>query len=311
MRLQQPFCHCALLFSTFFLVFAYPLPGNAQIAIDADRQFNYAQQRFNDGAYDEAIVEFNRFIYFFPEDSRIEIARFQIGMAHFNAGNNQDAVKVFAKLTERASPETMVADAYFMLSKSHAGLGKINQAMVDLRNVMVISSDPDVQDRARYELAWLLIDTGRWNEALQAISEISAPNADRFQVYTLQQDLAKSDQIPKKSPTAAGVLSILPGAGQAYCGRYKDALTALFVNTGLIWAAYEAFDNELYALGGVITFVGFGFYAGNIYGAVSGAHKYNRDRVLEFRDGLARRNRVHLSLGAVRDGWTVGLKMEF
>ena len=39
------------------------------------------------------------------------------------------------------------------------------------------------------------------------------------------------------------------------------------LNAGLILSAWEAFDNELYALGGVISFVEFGFYAGNIYGA--------------------------------------------
>ena len=34
-------------------------------------------------------------------------------------------------------------------------------------------------------------------------------------------------------------------------------------------------------LAAVISFVEFGFYAGNIYGAVSSAHKYNRDRIAD------------------------------
>jgi hypothetical protein len=61
-----------------------------------------------------------------------------------------------------------------------------------------------------------------------------------------------------------------------------------------MWAAYESFDQDLNALGGLLSFVGLGFYASNIYGAVSGAHKYNlrhkqryADQLrLEYLDGL-------------------------
>jgi len=311
MDFKKPFRVFVLLSVTWLLIFLSAVSGNAEMVIDADRQYDYAHSRFMAGSYDEAIIEFNRFIYFFPEDPRIDPANFQIGMAHFNAGRNSDAAGVFSHLIEDSSSEELMTDAYFMLSRSHAGFGNLDQAMLDLRNLMTVTSDPDVLDRARYELAWLLIDQGRWSEADQVISGITTGNFDQFHVAGLQQDLAKFDQIPRKSTTTAGFLSILPGAGQAYCGRYQDALTAFLVNAGLICAAWEAFDNELYALGAVIGFVEFGFYAGNIYGAVSGAHKYNRDRISEFRDGLIQKNRVQLSLGPIKEGWAVCLKMDF
>jgi tetratricopeptide (TPR) repeat protein len=295
----------------FIAIFTIAGVANAGIVIDADRQYNYAQSRFEKRAYDEAVIEFNRFIYFFPTDTRIPKADFQIGMAHFHSGRYKDALPVFDRLSTDPTDEALAADAYVMLSRSHAGLGKFDQAMVDLRNLMAVSSNPDVVDRAHYELTWLFIDQRRWKEAKQAISEITADNAGRFQVDALQRELNQSDQIPRKSPTTAGILSILPGAGQAYCGRYKDALAALLVNTGLIWAGWEAFDNDLYALGSVIGFVGFGFYAGNIYGAISSAHKYNRKRNSEFRNGLVQKKRVHVSLSPVPDGWTVRVGLTF
>ena len=83
------------------------------------------------------------------------------------------------------------------------------------------------------------------------------------------------------------------------------------VNGGLIWAAWESFDNELYALGSVITVVGFGFYAGNIYGAVSSAHKVNRDRDAEFRENLNRYRKLNLSVAPVRDGAALCLSTNF
>jgi hypothetical protein len=53
-------------------------------------------------------------------------------------------------------------------------------------------------------------------------------------------------------------------------------------------AAYESFDDGNDALGGVITFVGLGFYAGNIYGATTSAHKYNRNKERGFIENLKR-----------------------
>jgi tetratricopeptide (TPR) repeat protein len=283
----------------------------AQLTIDADGQYRFAQSRLEDGAFDEAIVEFNRFVHFFPADPRINHARFQTGMAHFNAGRYQAAAAIFNRQTLEYKGSTLDNDAFFMLSRSHARQGLVDQAMVDLHNLMAISSEPDLIDKARYELAWLHVDQGRWNDANRALGLITRDNQSRFLVSDLKQALARSDRIPFKNPTAAGWLSIVPGGGQVYCNRYQDALTAFLLNAGLIWAAWEAFDNELYALGSVISFVEFGFYAGNIYGAVSSAHKYNRERNSEFRDSLIRRRQMSLSLVPAPKGAALCLNVSF
>lgn len=77
--------------------------------------------------------------------------------------------------------------------------------------------------------------------------------------------------------------------------RYQDAFIAFLLNGGLILAAYESFDKGHNALGGLLTFVGFGFYAGNIYGAVTGAHKFNRKENGQFIYKLRKNTRVNLS----------------
>jgi hypothetical protein len=155
------------------------------------------------------------------------------------------------------------------------------------------------------------VDRGRWNDAGQAFSRITPDNQESFRVPDLTRALAQSDAIPIKDPTTAGVLSIVPGGGQLYCKRYQDAMTAFLINGGLIWAAWEAFDNENYALGSVISFVEVGFYAGNIYGAVSSAHKYNRDRIAEFRDGLTRHRQMSFSLAPATKGAAICLTVDF
>ena len=109
-------------------------------------------------------------------------------------------------------------------------------------------------------------------------------------------------RIPYGQPKLAGVLSVIPGAGQLYCGRYKDALSAFIVNGGLIWAAVESFDNELYALGTTISIFGFGFYTGNIYGAITSAHKYNQVQTQKYIRQLQKQYHIGLLSPSKNDG---------
>ena len=290
---------------------AAPPDGVAQLIIDADGQYRYAQSRLDSGAVDEAIAEFNRFIHFFPDDPRIPQARFQTGMAHFSAGRYQAAAALFNQQTVDFAGSPLDNQAFFMLSQSHARQGMIEQAILDLYNLVALSSAADVIDRAHYELGWLHVDQFRWDDADQAFGRISPDNRGRFQVADLKQALALSDAIPFKHPTTAGLLSIVPGGGQLYTNRYQDAATAFLINAGLIWAAWESFDNEQYALGSVIGVVGFGFYAGNIYGAVSSAHKYNRDRMTEYRERLNQRRQISLSVAPSPKGAALCLTISF
>jgi tetratricopeptide (TPR) repeat protein len=281
------------------------------LIIDADSQFNYAQDRFEAGDADEAVAEFNRFIHFFSDDPRVPQARFLIAKAYLSAGRTDMAIEIFTGLTEDYTDNSLASDAFFMLSRSHAQQGMIEQAMLDLHNLMALSSDSEVIDRAHYELGWLYLDQRRWEPAGDTFNRITAGNRERFQVDELQRALSASAEIQFKNPTTAGLLSILPGGGQLYCGRYRDALTAFLINGGLIWAAWESFDNELYALGSVITFVGFGFYAGNIYGAVTSAHKTNRDRNTEFREKLNRYRQFNFAVAPKGGGAALYLSTHF
>lgn len=70
--------------------------------------------------------------------------------------------------------------------------------------------------------------------------------------------------------------AILPGSGQFYNERYKDGVCSFVLNALFILGAYKAFDNDNCAVGGILTIFEVGWYTGNIYSAISGAHKYNR-----------------------------------
>ena len=68
--------------------------------INADAQFAYAENCFGDKDYMTAVVEYRRFIYFFPGDKRVDMASHQIGMAYFQAGQFKQAITVFKQNIE-------------------------------------------------------------------------------------------------------------------------------------------------------------------------------------------------------------------
>lgn len=283
----------------------------APLTIDADAQYRYARTLIDRGDHDAAIAEFDRFVHFFPDDPRVPQARFSTAMSHFKADRIEAAAGIFLRITDNYAGDPLQTEAFFMLSRCHARQGKSEQAMLDLHNLMVLSDDTAVIDRARYAIGWLYVDQARWEQAATTFDSVTAGNRHRLGIPDLQQALARSDAIAHRDPTTAGLLSIVPGGGQLYCGRYKDALAALLINTGLIWASWEAFDNDQPALGSVLAFVEFGFYAGNIYGATASAHKFNREQAAMFREDLYRQRQPRLSLGPLPDGAALCLTVKF
>ena len=108
----------------------------------------------------------------------------------------------------------------------------------------------------------------------------------------------------------AGFLSILPGGGYFYCERYQDALVAFLLNGALILASWEAFDQGNPALGGVIAAVEFGFYAGNIYGGIASAHKYQRPKTHEVLLNTLKEN-ARIGVSGANGGLQLSVQIPF
>jgi hypothetical protein len=78
-----------------------------------------------------------------------------------------------------------------------------------------------------------------------------------------------------------------------------------------MYAAYESFDKGQSALGGVISFVAFGFYSGNIYGSIASAHKYNRKKNGQFIQHLKNDVKINLSSDIRNKGISLSLQWSF
>lgn len=252
--------------------------------ISADMQFDYAQSLFNQKDFTAAQVEFKRFIHFFPQDPRHDRADYTAGVALFHSGQFYEAAQRFDAIIRKSEDidNSWAQKSCFMQSRSFEAMGNTGYAQVVLQNYLKLTRDTETKDQIYLALARMHIqntaDLGK-NELAEAQKNLMLISADKQEEYKVTQQLETIDQAvnaPAKSPTLAGIMAIIPGGGMLYCERYKDAFISFCFNTGLIWAAYTAFDHDNPALGGVISFVETGFYSGNIYGSITAAHKYNK-----------------------------------
>lgn len=277
-------------FYSMFLVIAISCdPAGAQnlirqnlLRITADAQLAYANHRFENQDYEEAAAEYKRFIYFFPDDPRTEAVDYKIGMAYFQNKSYIKALGRFTRIFDEKGPKDTGISSAFMISRCYRRIQNYPVAIENLFYLSRITDDTEIQDKIFYQLGWLYLESGEIERSHVAFSRISPKNRTDFQADDLQTNLNAINDLPQKNPLTAGLLSIIPGGGYLYCGRYRDALTAFLVNSVLIYAAYESFDNDLYAIGGMIAVLETGFYAGSIYGGISSAHKFNRARKNEF-----------------------------
>lgn len=287
----------------FLFIFVHH-PGDiqsAEITINSDEQFRFAEQTLQKGEYQRAVTEFERFIHFFPEDEKAPKARYLIGLCYLKAKDYEQARKVYAELMRIYADKPIAGEALFMIGESYYRQGLFEEAERYFQQVMDRYPQPELKNRAVYRMGWSRMQTNKWREASENFRAVEPGN----RLYPSSRDLSekslKGEALPYKDPTTAGVMAaVVPGLGHAYCERYKDGMVAFLLNGLFIWAAYESFDGGHEVLGAILTFVELGWYSGNIYSAVNSAHKYNRAAKNDFLRTLP--DEVDVSLFTTRQG---------
>ena len=266
------------------------------IVLDPERQFQFAEHLFKKGEYYRAIGEYERFIYFFPLSDKVELARYRIGLSFLKGERHKDAIQAFNALIEDYQNTEYALKSYLGISEAYVLLKYYDMALTSIENLITISPDQEIRDEAYHKKGWVYLEMGLWENARECFEKISPQNREKYNLKQILIGLDKKIPLKRKNPTTAGLLAIIPGAGHLYCERRRDAFISFLLNGAMIYAAYEAFDHDLNALGGVITLLELGFYSGNIYSAVSSAHKYNRDEKSRFLRYLKKNSKINISL---------------
>jgi tetratricopeptide (TPR) repeat protein len=253
---------------------------------DEIKQLGLARALLAEGDYFRAITELKRFLFLYPESPQAPEARFSIADALLAAGRLNEAEAAFRELRSSEPAGGPGAErAAFGQALALLRLGERQKARALLRELAAGAAESPYRVRAQLELALSLAEEGEWSQARDELRAASpaGPGQER-RLAALHQAEGRA-----KSPGLAGALSaLLPGAGQLYCGRVRDAGLALLLNGLFIWGATEAGLRENYALAAGLGLIELAWYGGTIYGAVNCAYKQNRAEAERLREDLLR-----------------------
>jgi len=243
---------------------------------EADRLLGFAESLFKEGDYYRAISEYKRFIHYYPSAKSVETASFRIAESYYKARRWQDAIKLFKEFIDKYPGSAMIYDAFFLKGLSEKNLKQYDEALLSFEEILKRATG-QVRHRAIYESALVYVEREDWGRARETFSKIPVESGLHDSAGRWRSGLLRINELPEKSPAVAGTLAaLIPGSGHVYTERYRDALVSFLLNGAFIFAAIELFRHDNDIAGGIVTFFEVGWYTGNIYSAVSSAHKYNR-----------------------------------
>jgi len=238
----------------------------------------------DEGDFYRAIGEFKRFLFLSPEGSEADAARFAIGRAYLRGGQPTAAITHFARLA-RIDGFTAKNEALLELAYARYLAGDFVAASAELSQWLVLIGPqaPEAsRQRAGYLLGWTLLDRGKTEDAAKQFESLHP-----FSAQKALADASRSlSDLPYRSPALAGALSIVPGLGHLYIGQPLIGLAAFAWNALFGFALYDSIHRGSVGLALVVGFFEALWYSGTIFGAVSGAQKFNRDVRLNALEAL-------------------------
>ncbi len=241
-----------------------------------------------------AITEYKRFLHYHPEDPRVAYAQLEIAQ-NLLAGQRWEQADSALEKTWKLYPDSPEASAARRLYADSAyARGAYEMARHRYRELKA-NQMPQDNPELDYKIGLSELQLNEIDNARNSFARTPSPLNRQ-----LQLSIDDYQQLPQKSPRLAGALSaILPGAGQLYTERPRQTAVAFALNAAFIYAAVEAWNNENYAVSGIVSLFEIGWYGGNIYNAMNNAQKYNRRQKHEFLERFQRK--FGISLGWQQD----------
>jgi TolA-binding protein/TM2 domain-containing membrane protein YozV len=292
---------CALGMSFLFLLTPplQALPPSARPLLAPPQEWTatnlltFADHLMREKEYFRAITEYQRFLFYYPHDHRSAMALFRIGLAFYRGQDYSRALDTFRQVTQRYPETPYGRQAWLWQGESLMQQAKYSTAERIYSTIIRQEADATITQFAHYQRGWSLLYRRQWQEASAAFRLVNQESPFYSAAQRLALETEQGAQLPKKSPALAGMLSaLLPGSGQLYNGRPGDALLSFLLNGIFILGTLQAVEQDELAIAGVLGFFEVGWYTGNVYSAVNGAHKYNRHAEVTFLGTLEDRFRL-------------------
>ena len=246
----------------------------------------FADHLYRLGEHSRAAAEYERYLFLASLEAPQEASiRFRIAESLRCAGQFDRSLAIFHDLLAQEAPGAAREAVVYGIAFDYLLMERYQQSLEAL------ASFPP-ERLGQYRPAYCLLEgmdlmfLGRWRQAHGVLAGCPAAGAEGLKAIA-----ARALSVRPKSPALAGVLSgLLPGSGKIYAGESGDGVQAFFL-IGLL-AALSAFgfhsEGPDSVRGWIYLSLGGLFYAGNIYGSVTAASRYNKRMKETLLDELKR-----------------------
>lgn len=266
---------------TGLLVFSFSSASLAgePIVLSDEVQLKIADGFLEQGEYYRGITEFKKLLILFPDSERADYASFAIGLCYFRGDQHDDAEEAFIVFRSDYPESPLLQRAMYLEALSCLKTKRYDSSRRLLTQLSEEVPSSEYAPSALAALALAALSQERVPEAVQYLQSF----CDRYALHPARERVQEAlvllhayDEMPRKSPTLAAVMSaILPGSGYVYARHSGDGVMAFAVNVLFALAEVVSFEAENYAAGAIIGGVGLPFYIGNIWGSANAARKQN------------------------------------
>lgn len=287
-----------------FLLFLLLLPVTLS-ATDLPAQIQFANSLAADNDHYRAITEYKRFLFLEPDSPLAPQVRLSISTSLISGKRWEQADSTLENLFLLHPQSPAAAKGRLLYANSAYERGDFSLARDRYRSLAKAQPDTDTLNTTNFRIGWTFLEQDNPQKARTLFSLLPLHQKDQ-----LLKDLETYQSLHQKSPFIAGSLSAaLPGAGQVYTGRLRQAALSFLLNGAFVLGVIEAFNNENYAVGGILLFFEIGWYGGNIYNAVNNAHKYNVRAKHKHKEQM--RSRLNLKIGMLKSRPLIALNYHF
>lgn len=288
-----------ILTALFLLAAQADTPIEPAAPVASSPTLSFADHLFLDGDWYRSITEYRRFLYEVkgrgPEAERAALA---IGEALARGEQWDAAGRQLDGVAQRTADEATRRAALF--SAARAYLLDMRPELAKPRFRLLVEdgeTEAKLKIQSKWLLAWGHFDAGELSEARGYFQDLADAKggAHAAEAAGVVKAIDAKDSVELKDPLLAGTLSLIPGLGHFYLGQWGVGATSMVWNGLFIFAAVAAWIQGDIGVAAVLSIFELGWYAGGIFGAVSGAVRHNRDAVKNWKDD------VLVNYGATRE----------
>lgn len=263
----------------------------------------FADSLFQKGDYLNAAHEYKRLLFLHPDTPQSDFIAFRVAASYQNAGTLENAIRAYQFLIDTYPESSLVARCKNNIAQCHILSSDSKPGLSSLKRFLEEHTESALAPRAHFTIGIVHIDKGEWTQARQVWNDVSLtyPESPFAEVSNrLAEKVKDAQNLPRRSPTVAGVLSALvPGSGQVYTGRTVDGLYAFVSVAVLGGASFYYADRGRYEVAVPIGILGAFFYGNSIYQGIQTARTFNLQHERLFRNKLQQEIRDSGLFGAI------------